>query len=483
MAEMRKEMPGLNNNTIIEFALGGARAFIPHARSVIRWLGGQSELEDLSPRLLDRFAREKIPALESKLWGSMIYASHGAWGSLFDEIPGLEDELKTAADAPKNPLAPKDGLNQFKKKIPVPSEVFHEMAADTRASAFTVSNWTSWNFLSDIQTSIGEAIAEGQTYSNWFKSVSDKVKAEGFKEVVAGQMYTVFNQAVLNTYAVERYQGLRAASTLRPFWQYLTVNDGNVRPEHQKLHGKIYRFDDPIWSWLYPPNGYNCRCYIKTFSERQMKAQGRRVSKTASQTLVDQGWRYNPALGKKPNAVLNTFAKFQELRMLGLDKYKKLPDKLNKPIEAPELLPTRKTLKSQGKSDSQITNLYLKQFEEEFGISTSAPTVTVKDPQKNGIDISDNVFRTSHTVDPNLDRYTPMIRQTLENPEEIWLVPQELADGTIKLRRRYISLFDNDKVMMLEEINFQNYLPTLLTKAQANKLRDGAILLRRGSNN
>lgn len=479
MAEVKTEMPGLKNSTIIKYSLAGARSFVPYASAVLRWLESRSDFKDLSPDLLDEFARVQIISLVNKLQGSLWYAASGAWGSLFDEIPDFEETLMTAATPPNKVWTPKEGLEWFKDRVPVPASIFHELTAETRASAWTVSNWTSWGFLSDIQTSIGEAIESGQTYSSWFNDVSGKIEAEGFQEVVAGQMYTVFNNAVLNTYSVEKYQGLKAAAELRPFWQYLTVNDGAVRPEHQKLHGKIYRHDDPIWSWLYPPNGYNCRCYIKSLSARQMK--DKRLSTKSDRKLVDEGWQYNSALGKEPNDVLKTFAEFNEQRMLGMNEYKKLPSKLNKPIAAPELLPSRKTLKGQGTNDAQATTLYKKRFEDEFGIETSNPTVTVKDSQKNGVDISDNVFDTSHTVDPDLDRYTPMIRSAIENAEEIWLAPQELADGTIKLRRRYMSLFDNGKVMMLEEQNFQNYVPTVLTKTEANKFRNGAILFRRGS--
>lgn len=43
-------------------------------------------------------------------------------------------------------------------------------------------------------------------------------------------------------------------------WQYQTVGDSHVRPEHQALDGRVFKFDDVEARNLFPPNGYRCRC-------------------------------------------------------------------------------------------------------------------------------------------------------------------------------------------------------------------------------
>ncbi|EKO1256999.1 phage head morphogenesis protein, partial [Salmonella enterica] len=32
------------------------------------------------------------------------------------------------------------------------------------------------------------------------------------------------------------------------------------------------RWDDPIWQTLFPPNGYNCRCYVRALTQAQVDA-------------------------------------------------------------------------------------------------------------------------------------------------------------------------------------------------------------------
>lgn len=44
---------------------------------------------------------------------------------------------------------------------------------------------------------------------------------------------------------------------------YYTIGDGRVREEHQVLNGTVLPVTDPFWDTYYPPNGWNCRCYVR----------------------------------------------------------------------------------------------------------------------------------------------------------------------------------------------------------------------------
>ena len=45
-------------------------------------------------------------------------------------------------------------------------------------------------------------------------------------------------------------------------YEYVTVGDTEVRPEHAALHGFRAPKDHPIWDTMMPPNGWNCRCTV-----------------------------------------------------------------------------------------------------------------------------------------------------------------------------------------------------------------------------
>lgn len=52
-----------------------------------------------------------------------------------------------------------------------------------------------------------------------------------------------------------------------PALMYKTQRDKRVRPEHQLLDGKIFLSTDEVWKKIYPPNGWNCRCYVEPIAK------------------------------------------------------------------------------------------------------------------------------------------------------------------------------------------------------------------------
>ncbi|WP_277989913.1 phage head morphogenesis protein [Pseudomonas aeruginosa] len=60
--------------------------------------------------------------------------------------------------------------------------------------------------------------------------------------------------------------------------------DSVTRPSHAALHGKVYRWDDPIWQHIMPPNGYNCRCRIVPLTAAAVRRRGLTVESSAGKT-------------------------------------------------------------------------------------------------------------------------------------------------------------------------------------------------------
>ena len=73
---------------------------------------------------------------------------------------------------------------------------------------------------------------------------------------------TEYNTAQLTGEASANYYRLIKQTEIFPYWQYKTAGDHLVRPEHALLEGIVLPANDPIWDKLFPPNGWNCRCYI-----------------------------------------------------------------------------------------------------------------------------------------------------------------------------------------------------------------------------
>lgn len=77
---------------------------------------------------------------------------------------------------------------------------------------------------------------------------------------------TNLRTAVTSSYNAAQYQRLQELKDIYPAYKYMTREDSRVREEHAALHGKVFSAADPIWDIIYPPNGYNCRCYVEPLS-------------------------------------------------------------------------------------------------------------------------------------------------------------------------------------------------------------------------
>lgn len=69
-----------------------------------------------------------------------------------------------------------------------------------------------------------------------------------------------YNYAIRAASSAAQWQGFIAKGGKL---EYKTIGDGRVRDEHRKLHGTILPVTHPFWTLYYPPNGWNCRCFVR----------------------------------------------------------------------------------------------------------------------------------------------------------------------------------------------------------------------------
>ncbi len=99
-----------------------------------------------------------------------------------------------------------------------------------------------------------------------------------------GWIETNLNTAITSSLHAARWNRLNDpdVTEVYPALQYKSQRDGRVRLEHQRLEGKVFMKDDVVWRTIYPPNGWNCRCYVEpvTADDELMKS----VEKTTKET-------------------------------------------------------------------------------------------------------------------------------------------------------------------------------------------------------
>ncbi len=61
-----------------------------------------------------------------------------------------------------------------------------------------------------------------------------------------------------------KWNEAQAVKHLYPNLKYMTAHEERVREDHAKLDGIVRPIDDPFWDTHYPPNGWRCRCSVRS---------------------------------------------------------------------------------------------------------------------------------------------------------------------------------------------------------------------------
>lgn len=113
-------------------------------------------------------------------------------------------------------------------------------------------------------------IKEAQLIKESLRDKSEKeikiALKESWNKYYGVWLQTEMDHAQQTSYAKRRFQELEDAALNSNFkyWRYNSFQDERVRPEHLALNNVVKPFDDPFWKTYFPPNGYNCRCFVTT---------------------------------------------------------------------------------------------------------------------------------------------------------------------------------------------------------------------------
>lgn len=198
-----------------------------------------------------------------------------------------------------------DALKFLLQKKVVTKEEYEKLRGKSKAKAFTVARFTEAGVLQEFLNAVTQAVEEGTTLHDFKKRMDTFLEEKGYTGKKAYRASTIFFTNLQSAYNAGHYKSMSDPTVrrLRPYWQYCTVGDEKVRPEHEMMNGKVFRADDPVWDEWFPPNGYGCRCTVKSLSERQIQERGLKVEEEPPSSVTDgsvgpvrpdKGFRNNP---------------------------------------------------------------------------------------------------------------------------------------------------------------------------------------------
>lgn len=289
-------------------------------------------------------------------------------------------------------------------EIGLEQNIFHFSAAKTLAEMQELNN----------------ALHEAKDYND-FKQKASMVTDTFNKKWQQSE----YDTAVLTAESTSNYHNLLSDSDIFQYWTYKTAGDSNVRPEHAALDGLTLPFNDPMWDEIYPPNGWNCRCYVvgamkeevniniagehekvksfmKTKEWKKAKAQGWNINRSKQNIVFDTNQMY---INKFPNMAGKMLEKIkpQEWGIKSFDTLRKEATEQIKPYSG--------TAKEWWDKNSTIVNdarfLSVKDYKDRTWLMT-----------KKDFDIHTSNIKKNRNF---RIQYLNTIKEIAENPDEVWL--------------------------------------------------------------
>lgn len=208
-------------------------------------------------------------------------------------------------------LKPEEAIRYFESKGYVIGFNWHDVEARTHATEFTVAGVLKQDILTDIHGALQAHLENGGTLRDFERQLTPTLIRKGWladkarliadedgvlegKQLTPRRLRTIFETNMQAAYGAGRYEEQMANAEFRPVWERVAVMDLRTRPRHAALNGFTARYDDPVWQFMYPPDGYHCRCRIRARSLAEAERLGI-VLKSWEQDIVtvQQAWGPN----------------------------------------------------------------------------------------------------------------------------------------------------------------------------------------------
>jgi len=354
-------------------------------------------------------------------------------------------------------LPPAEALAYWKSRVPMTKAEYEAASAEAKKRAVYVGGLAKADLVRDVFESMHQSLAEGTTFEAWKRDIGPKLQKAGWTGATPYRLETIYRTNVQSAYMAGRYAQMRRAVRLRPYWQYSAVADGRTRPAHLALNGKVYPADHSFWNSWYPPNGFRCRCTVKSLSERQVRARGLEVE-TEIPDHMDEAAHGVPGLGSvalmpdkgfEGNVGKDFFATLAPTPAPPAAALQEAPKLLcpgkhfaegpscwiaARDIPARNILPVAKgDLLPAGLSQVEYLKAFLGEFGVPFGGSKAIRLPHVEHP----LVINDRLFLdkgsgTYKVAKEGRELYMRLLARTILNPYEIWQYPARVGERLVQ---------------------------------------------------
>ena len=201
-------------------------------------------------------------------------------------------------------------LEFFRNKLPLPVNTLKGIESEYHDFALSVTGVTKADLIEDFYWLLDKAIAEGLTFEDFYRSFYRLIGRKGWTPVPMPEkgtrqqqekaikqnnrrLYIILDTNHRRSFAAGRIRQMRSPNLLkkRPYWQWLHRDSVHPRPHHLAIDGQVFHAEEEFWDHAFPPNGFLCRCGVRSLSEADMQRRGLTVSTPPDwRTFVEPGF-------------------------------------------------------------------------------------------------------------------------------------------------------------------------------------------------
>jgi len=172
-----------------------------------------------------------------------------------------------------------------KKGVQIPKD-WNNLHAVMKSKSTDMADKFKLDILQKVNDEIKDSIKTGKSFQQFKKDLKPNMEKWGFwgkkADRVEGmeqwfapwRLKLIYTTQVSEARSAGRYKRQWATRKTLPVWVYKSALTARTRDNHRIMHGTAFPANHPIWDQIYPPNGYNCKCWIDTMSTRMAEKRG-----------------------------------------------------------------------------------------------------------------------------------------------------------------------------------------------------------------
>lgn len=205
-------------------------------------------------------------------------------------------------DMAEDPSRFDEAVEAFTSRRVVTREEADTLEGYARQRVWWISGVVQMDIVNDAHASLLKAMDEGISFEDWKREIGPKLEAAwGHRD--AHRLRTIYTNATHFSYAAgrERQQRDPAVAALRPYFEFVAVEDLSECEICAACDGVVLPIDHPWWGTHSPLMHHLCRCQKRSLRAKTALATG--VTQAPPEVAAGDGFGLPPDISEPPKPV------------------------------------------------------------------------------------------------------------------------------------------------------------------------------------